>query len=201
MPLRSRETITRYAAFYSAAMIRQPDSRGHQVPTTLRCGIALGSNVGDRLQAMRLAAQALGHLADFGQPVLKSGIYETAPIDCPPGTAAFLNAVLEIGFFGSPELLFERLRAVEAVLGRPREREKNAPRTIDLDLLYAEGLVVRTDDLELPHPRLSVRRFVLEPLCEIRPELLLPGETLTVRELLAALPANEPPLSLVSRDW
>jgi 2-amino-4-hydroxy-6-hydroxymethyldihydropteridine diphosphokinase len=182
-------------------MIRQPDSRGHKVPTTVRCGVGLGSNAGDRMQMMRLAGQALGHLADFGQPVLKSAVYETAAVACAPGTAPFLNAVIEIGFFGSPELLLERLQAIEGALGRPREREKNAPRTIDLDLLYVEGLAIHSDELELPHPRLSSRRFVLEPLCEVRPELLLPGQSLTVRELLGALPAGENDVKLVTRDW
>ena len=106
-----------------------------------------------------------------------------------------------MGFSGRRSCCFERLQAIEGALGRPREREKNAPRTIDLDLLYAEGLAIHSDELELPHPRLSSRRFVLEPLCEIRPELLLPGQSLTVRELLGALPAGENEVKLVTRDW
>jgi 2-amino-4-hydroxy-6-hydroxymethyldihydropteridine diphosphokinase len=182
-------------------MIRQPASRGQEVPTTLRCGIALGSNLGDRMHSLRLASEALGHLADFAEPVLRSAIYETAPVGCAPDAPRFLNAVIEIGFFGSPELLLERLRAIECALGRASERATNAPRPIDLDLLYAGDLVVRTGGLELPHPRLTQRRFVLEPLCDIRPDLLLPGEHRTVRELLAALPPDEPPGAPVTREW
>jgi 2-amino-4-hydroxy-6-hydroxymethyldihydropteridine diphosphokinase len=182
-------------------MIRQPAARG-LVPTTIyRSGLSLGSNVGDRLRFLRTAAEAVGLLADFSQPILKSSVYETAPVGCAPGTASFYNAVMEIGFFGEPETLLERLRAVESALGRPPERSKNDPRTIDLDLLYADAVVIHSESLELPHPRLSTRRFVLEPLAEIRPTLRLPGQELTVRGLLDALPAEEPPLVLVTRDW
>lgn len=157
--------------------------------------------MGDRLHLLRTAAHAVGLLADFSQPVLKSAVYETEPVDCAPGTASFFNAVMEIGFFGEPESLLERLRAVETALGRPPERAKNDPRPIDLDLLYADGLVIRTESLELPHPRLSLRRFVLEPLAEIRPALRLPGHDRSVRDLLAALPVDGPSLQLVTRDW
>lgn len=184
-------------------MIRKPDPRASNAASAIthRCGVALGSNMGDRLATLRLAAQALRHLADFGQPVLVSPVYETAPVECAPGAASFYNAVMEIGFFGTPRQLLERLQAVESALGRPAEREKNAPRPIDLDLLYADGLVVREDGLILPHPRLAQRRFVLQPLCDIRPALLLPGETHTVRSLLAALPADEPPPALITASW
>jgi 2-amino-4-hydroxy-6-hydroxymethyldihydropteridine diphosphokinase len=182
-------------------MIRQPTTRG-LVPTTIhRCGISLGSNVGDRLWCLRAAAEAIGLLADFSQPVLKSPVYETAPVGCEPGTPSFFNAVMEIGFFGEPRQLLERLREVEVALGRPWERAKNDPRTIDLDLLYADRLVVNDEVLELPHPRLAQRRFVLEPLSEIRPGLLLPGHEGSVSSLLAALPTDDPPLVMVTRDW
>jgi len=182
-------------------MIRQPAARG-LVPTTIyRCGLSLGSNVGDRLRFLRTAAEAVGLLADFSQPVLKSPVYETVPVGCAPGTASFYNAVIEIGFFGEPEALLERLRSVESALGRSAGRSKNDPRTIDLDLLYADALVIHSETLDLPHPRLSARRFVLEPLAEIRPALRLPGQELTVLELLDALPAEEPPISIITRDW
>lgn len=180
-------------------MIRQPTTRGHIPSTIHRCGLSLGSNRGDRLQMLRTAAHAVGLLADFSQPVLKSAVYETDPVGCAPGTASFYNAVMEIGYFGEPESLLERLRAVESAMGRPAERAKNDPRPIDLDLLYADGLVVRSEFLELPHPRLSQRRFVLEPLAEIRPTLRLPGHDVSVRDLLAALPDGG--LELITRDW
>lgn len=182
-------------------MIRQPAGRG-LVPSTIhRCGLSLGSNLGDRLHHLRIAAQAVGLLADFSQPVLKSPVYETEPVGCAPGTGPFLNAVMEIGFFGEPDSLLERLRAIESALGRPVDREKNAPRTLDLDLLYADGLVIHTESLELPHPRLGQRRFVLQPLADIRPGLVLPGDPRAVRDRLASLPDYQPSLQLITREW
>lgn len=182
-------------------MIRQPAGRG-LVPSTIhRCGLSLGSNMGDRLLHLRTAAKAVALLADFSQPVLKSSVYETEPVGCAPGTASFFNAVMEIGFFGDPELLLQRLRAVESALGRPAERAKNDPRPIDLDILYADALVIHSESLELPHPRLAERRFVLQPLAEIRPDLRLPGHQHSIRSLLSNLPDVAQDLLLVTRDW
>jgi 2-amino-4-hydroxy-6-hydroxymethyldihydropteridine diphosphokinase len=79
--------------------------------------------------------------------------------------------------------------------------EHHAPRTVDLDLLYADGVAMGHPELTLPHPRLHRRRFVLQPLADIRPELVLPGQTRDVAALLAALDSTEPPLRLVMRDW
>jgi 2-amino-4-hydroxy-6-hydroxymethyldihydropteridine diphosphokinase len=182
-------------------MIRQPATHGMMATRIRRCGVALGSNLGDRLHHLRLAARALDQLADFSQPVLRAPVYETDPMDCAPGTPASLNSVIEIGYFGEPPDLLERLRAIEAALGRPAARERNAPRVLDLDLLYADDLVVDTPDLQLPHPRLHERRFVLEPLAEVRPHLRLPGHSLSVSDLLGTLPLTAPPLRLITRDW
>jgi len=189
------------ADFAANRMIRQPATRGF-VPTTIhRCGLSLGSNLGDRLGALRTAAQAVGLLADFAQPVLKSAVYESEAIGCDPGTASFLNAVMEIGYFGEPETLLSRLRALEVAVGRSADRRRNEPRTLDLDLLYANSLIIRSPTLELPHPRLTQRRFVLVPLAEIRPSLVLPGQSATVSELCAALSAADQPLTLATHDW
>jgi 2-amino-4-hydroxy-6-hydroxymethyldihydropteridine diphosphokinase len=166
-----------------------------------RCGLSLGSNMGDRLACLRLAAEAVRLLADPAQPVLMSAVYETAPVGCAPGTASFYNAVMEISYAGDPESLLQRLRAVETAMGRPAERAKNDPRPIDLDLLYADDLVRGSAFLELPHPRLAERRFVLQPLAEIRPDLRLPGHDQPVRALLAALPGASHDLRLVTPDW
>ena len=180
-------------------MIRQPAPRG-QVATIHRYGIALGSNLGDRLAALRNAAQAMKTLADFSVPVLQAPIYESAPVDCPAGSESFLNSVLEISFYGHPRALFEHLKAIERAMGRPVEREKNAPRAIDLDLLYADALTINEPDLQVLHPQLTQRRFVLEPLAHIQPARILPGQSLNVRELLARLPA-EPILTEVATSW
>ena len=116
-------------------------------------------------------------------------MYETDPVDCPPGSAPFLNTVIEVGLRArcSPLRLLAALRQVERSLGRPSRYPRNAPRCIDLDILYAGSLRMTTPDLRLPHPRLHLRRFVLAPLAVIRPELRLPGLEKPVNELLQAL--------------
>jgi 2-amino-4-hydroxy-6-hydroxymethyldihydropteridine diphosphokinase len=153
-------------------------------------GIALGSNMGDREGNLQRAVELLVERIPGARLTARAGFYETAPVDCAPGTAAFVNSVIEIEAAVTPNQIHDHLQAVERALGRPEVREKNSPRTIDLDLLYAGDAVSDDPALTIPHPRLHLRRFVLEPLAEIRPDLLLPGMERTVRELLEALPAD-----------
>jgi len=156
----------------------------------MRCGIALGSNLGDRLEHLNAGRSAVEKLHSPNHPPLLSPIYETEPVDCEPGTAPYLNAVMEIEFSGEPLALFHALQQIERALGRPAEHARNAPRTLDLDLLYAGDCIPQSAELTLPHPRLTQRRFVLQPLADIRPKLILPGTDKTVAELLAGLPAT-----------
>lgn len=162
-----------------------------------RAGIALGSNLGDRLANLREAWCQLLALAVPGEDFHASRIYQTAPRFCPPGSPDFLNAVVEIGFDASAMDLLRACRGIEKSMGRERGAERNAPRVIDLDLLYVDDEQWATEDLELPHPRIGERRFVLEPLAEIRAELVLPGELVTVGESLAMLPLDEAPLEAI----
>ena len=151
----------------------------------MECGIALGSNYGDRSDHLRAAVEELRKV----DPHLEvSPVYETAPVDCPDGSGAFLNAVAVLAWAGTPPSLLHWLRGIECRLGRPAVRDKNAPRTIDLDILYAGNEAVTGEELTLPHPRLHERRFVLQPLCDLRPDLVLPGFTKTIRQLLEELP-------------
>jgi len=161
---------------------------------TPRAGIALGSNLGDRSGHLRAAIEALRGIAALGEPVLTAPIYQTEPRFCPPGSPDFLNSVVEIGFAGSPLELLTHTRRIEQQLGRTRGEQRNTPRTIDIDLLYLGDAVLESEDLTLPHPRLSERRFVLQPLADIRPDLVLPGQSLCVRDLLANLEGDELPL-------
>src|SRR6202043_31664 len=110
-------------------------------------------------------------------PVLSSPIYETEPVDCEPGAERFLNAILEIEYDGDPSELLEQLVRVEESLGRERDHARNVSRKIDIDLLFADDLSVENERLQLPHPRMHLRKFVLQPLADIRPDLLLPGQT------------------------
>ena len=154
----------------------------------LACGIALGSNLGDRLAQLRQAYESVSRIHCEKNPPLVSPVYKTDPVDCEAGTTPYYNAVMEINFEGSPLELLDALQQIESSLGRPSQRVRNAPRTIDLDLLYAGGLTIATEALALPHPRLQSRRFVLQPLADLRPELVLPGCCASVSDLLELLP-------------
>ena len=166
----------------------------------MRTGIALGSNLGDRLAHLRAGRDRLMSAAGVIGPALCSRIYETEPVGGEPGAAAFLNAVIEVDFCGQPIDLLDALQQIEAALGRPSKRPRNAPRTIDLDILYVGNLVPRNDEVVIPHPRLHQRRFVLTPLADIRPELILPGQQQSVAELLASL--HDPAaVALFSESW
>jgi 2-amino-4-hydroxy-6-hydroxymethyldihydropteridine diphosphokinase len=166
----------------------------------MRCGIALGSNIADRRAHLRAARAAVEQLHHGPEPLLASSLYEAEPVGCAPGTEPFLNAVVEIEHPGPPLALLHALRAIEESLGRPSQRPRNAPRTIDLDLLYAGDCVMTGEELTLPHPRLGERRFVLAPLAEIRPQLRLPGTTEPVEAQLATLP-DQPWVARASGSW
>ena len=166
----------------------------------MRAGIALGSNLGDRLATLRAARAQLSELPKLEKPLLVSAVYETDPIGCEPNAPPFLNAVIEIGYSGDARALLGELRQIEAALGRPVMHERNASRTLDLDLLYFGETQPSESDLQLPHPRMRERRFVLEPLYDIRPELVLPAQREDVATLLNHLPAT-PPLVRVVTEW
>lgn len=159
-----------------------------------RAGIALGSNLGDRIGSLRAAVAALRGLSVPGEAFLAAAIYVTRPQDCPPGSPEFLNTVVEIGFEGSARELLDATLAIETALGRVRSAVPNAPRPIDLDLLYFGNEIISSTDLTLPHPRIVRRRFVLQPLADIRPALVLPGFPCSIRESLARLEDGEAPL-------
>lgn len=152
--------------------------------------IALGSNLGDSALLLREAREALAGLA--GAPPRSSSLWRTEPVDCPPGSPAFLNAVvLLLPRAGeSPESLLDQLQVLEREFGRQPKRQLNEARPLDLDLIAWGGTTSATARLILPHPRATVRRFVLAPLAELAPDLILPGQSRTVRELLAALPES-----------
>lgn len=159
-----------------------------------RVGIALGSNLGDRLTNLEGARACLREISVLGEPFLEASIYQTEPLLCPPGSPFFYNSVVEIAFSGNPFELLEITQAIEKKLGRAENPERNAPRIIDVDLLYFGDQIIDTGILVLPHPRIRERRFVLQPLAEMRPDLILPGYQLGTSALLASLDSSEPPL-------
>ena len=153
--------------------------------------IALGSNLGDSRQIMPDATARLQSFSD--EPILKSSPWQTSPVNCPPGSPFFVNAVVGLvpRIDETPESLLAKLQALEKEFGREPKQIPNEPRRLDLDLIAFGNEVRATPELTLPHPRAHLRRFVLQPLGEIAPELILPGQGKTVAKLLAELPADE----------
>jgi 2-amino-4-hydroxy-6-hydroxymethyldihydropteridine diphosphokinase len=123
------------------------------------------------------------------QPLVRSSIYETDPVDCPPGSPHFSNAVVALRPRPgeTPESLLIKLQALESEFGRGRKQVHNEPRPLDLDLIAFGSEIRNTPGLILPHPRAHLRRFVLEPLSEIAPDFVLPGQFSTAKELLRML--------------
>lgn len=149
--------------------------------------LALGSNLGERDRFLR---EARAGLTAGGFPwTLASPVAETAPVGGPPGQGPFLNQVLaapieQVGL--EPEALLDLALELERRAGRVR-RDRWGPRTLDVDLLFFGPAVILSPRLEIPHPRLSERRFVLEPLAAILPDLTDPRTGFSVREMLEAL--------------
>jgi 2-amino-4-hydroxy-6-hydroxymethyldihydropteridine diphosphokinase len=166
----------------------------------MRAGIALGSNVGDRLMHLRSGRDAARQLPGVSGPLLSSRVYETEPVGTEVDAGAFLNAVIELEFNGHPMALLDGLQAVEAEHGRPSKRPRNAPRTLDLDILYVGNLALTNEEIVIPHPRMHLRRFVLAPLNDIRPDLILPGQHQTIAELFSAL-SDPAAVELFASEW
>lgn len=175
-------------------------SRTEGIPPR-RCAVALGSNLGDRRSALVEARARLLEWLPTGSSLLASApVYESEPVDCPEDAGPFLNTVLLLEVTTDPENLLAMARAVERAMGRPDRREPNQARVIDVDLLYLGDLCMEQPHLTLPHPRLHLRRFVLQPLSEVAPDDPLPGLA-SPRELLEQLVSDEPPLRCVASHW
>jgi 2-amino-4-hydroxy-6-hydroxymethyldihydropteridine diphosphokinase len=147
--------------------------------------LALGSNLGDRWTSLSAAVRRLR--AEPGLRVLQtSRFYETAPVGCPAGSGAFLNAAAAVETDRSPEDLLQLCLRIERQFGRIRS-EPNSPRTLDLDLLLYGDRVINTPELVLPHPRMHERAFVIVPLAEIAPDAVHPVLGKTIQELVTAI--------------
>jgi 2-amino-4-hydroxy-6-hydroxymethyldihydropteridine diphosphokinase len=153
----------------------------------MRTAVALGSNLGARLENLRAARKAIIDIADVQPPIFSSAVYQTEPVGCEPAAGKFLNAVLEFQYQGDPTTLLEQLIGIEEALGRKRDHPRNVSRTIDIDLLYCGNQQIDSRRLQLPHPRIDSRKFVLKPLADIRPDLVLAGQTKSIAELLGEM--------------
>jgi 2-amino-4-hydroxy-6-hydroxymethyldihydropteridine diphosphokinase len=157
---------------------------------SVRSAIALGSNVGDRKAHLDSAVEWIRAM-DGVREIAVSPWIESAPVGGPPDQGAYLNGALVLTSDHSARALLDALQSIERAHGRDRSREvRNGPRTIDLDLLVHGDDVVDEPGLTVPHPRMAQREFVLEPLCAIAPDLVVPGVNQSVRALLAELRAG-----------
>jgi 2-amino-4-hydroxy-6-hydroxymethyldihydropteridine diphosphokinase len=166
-----------------------------------RVGIALGTNLGNRLTHLRVARDMLRKLVDPDSHYLQAPIYQSEPVGCREGSPDFYNTVIEIDYIGKPYELLAKTQGIEFHLGREAVYERNAPRIIDLDILYFGSEILQDEILTVPHPRLIHRRFVMQPLYDIRPNLILPNDDVTISEHLEHLESDESPLTLVQSVW
>ena len=152
--------------------------------------VALGSNLGDSPRQLTEAMDRLDAVAL--KPVRRSSVWRSTPVDCPPGSPVFANAVVGLTPRAgeTPETLLRRLQAIEVEFGRRPKLILNEARPLDLDLIDWSGEIRSTPSLTLPHPRAYLRRFVLAPLAELAPTRVFSGQTLSVAELLESAPPD-----------
>ena len=153
--------------------------------------IALGSNLGDSTSTIEHAFVELQKLSD--RPIQQSSLWRSTPVDCPPGSPDFINAVIGLEPLEgeTPESLLTKLQALEVKFGGNPKEVLNEPRLLDLDIITFDEEIRETIQLTLPHPRWHQRRFVLEPLSEIAPKAILPGQSWPVIQLLSELDTTE----------
>lgn len=167
----------------------------------METGFSLGSNLGGRL---RLLSQAKTILLMDPQVTFvdQSSVFETEPVGVQEAykQMKFLNAVLVVESPYAADEWLSKIKKVERLLKRVRTDDRNAPRTIDVDILFVGDEVVDSDLLQVPHPRWADRRFVVEPLAEVRPDLILPGASGSVQNILEQMPSNDD-VRLFSERW
>jgi 2-amino-4-hydroxy-6-hydroxymethyldihydropteridine diphosphokinase len=167
----------------------------------MEVGLSLGSNISNRLENLKEAKRRILTLPG-ARLVAQSPVYETEPVGVKPEYQHldFLNAILIFEGPCSAHECFDHLHQIENEMGRHRALDRFAPRPIDIDMIYVGDSVIESGGLVIPHPHWKERRFVLQPLADVRPDLLLPGNSKTVKEVLAALPSGEE-VTLFARDW
>lgn len=167
----------------------------------METGFCLGSNMGGRLRLLSQAKMLL-LLEPQVSFVNQSPVYETEPVGVKPDyqSMKFLNAVLIVESPYTPEEWLTKIKKVEEVLHRTRTEDRNAPRTIDVDILFCGDQVVDSDLLTVPHPRWADRRFVVQPLADVRPDMVLPGTNSPVAKILAQMRDTDD-VRLFSEKW
>jgi 2-amino-4-hydroxy-6-hydroxymethyldihydropteridine diphosphokinase len=169
----------------------KPEVRSEKSKFQKLAFVALGSNLGD---SRKIILNAMARLQNFSdEPILKSSLWQTSPVNCPPDSPKFVNAVAGLipKENETPESLLKKMRELEKEFGRAPKTVLNAPRPLDLDLIAFGNEIRRLPELALPHPRAHLRRFVLQPLSEMASDFILPGQGMTVSQLLTELSSEE----------
>jgi len=153
--------------------------------------VALGSNLGNPRETVLRAIERLKSLSPA--PLLRSHLWQSSPVDCPPGSPPFVNAAVGLTPRAgeTPESLLAQLQEMEKEFGRQPRKIRNEPRMLDLDLIAFGNEIRATGELILPHPRAHLRRFVLQPMSDFAPHFILPGQQRSVSQLLAGLDRRE----------
>jgi 2-amino-4-hydroxy-6-hydroxymethyldihydropteridine diphosphokinase len=167
----------------------------------IEAGFCLGSNMGARLRQLS-QAKTLMLLDPRVMFRDQSAVYETEPVGVEEKyqTLKFLNAVLIVESPYTAEEWLKKIKTIENTLHRVRTTDRNAPRTIDIDILFCGSEIVDSSLLQVPHSRWAERRFVVQPLAEVRPERVLPGTEMPVRKVLEQLPDNQD-VRLFTEKW
>lgn len=150
--------------------------------------LALGSNIGDRKDFIRKGFQFLSTL---GNIVVKSSVYKTTPVGMRSGTRNFYNAVVIVESDIPPSEFLESIKQFEQTIGRDIVNSHMKSRKIDIDIIFAGNEIIKTNTLDIPHPEMIYRKFVLLPLSEIAPDMIHPGNRKTISEILKHLKSDE----------
>lgn len=169
---------------------------------TNELGLSLGSNLGDRLQQLQTATSRLLEVPGASL-VAKSPVYETEPVGVRPEyqELTYYNCVLVIQTPDSAGDWLPRLQEIEADMGRVRSDDRFSPRPIDIDILFVGDECVDGKDLSVPHPRWAQRRFVVCPLADVKPDLVLPGQRKTVSEVMLGLSEDGEAVERILEVW
>lgn len=164
-------------------------------------GFSFGANLGNRTETLKKAKQMLCDIPGV-KVVAVSSLYETTPVDVKAEfqDMKFLNSAMIVESDHSAEQWLKELNRIEDALGRVRGEDRNQPRTIDLDLLFAGDQCICSGGLTVPHPRWAERQFVVEPLAEIIPDRILPNSDQSIAQILASLEKDEH-FTRLDTDW
>ncbi len=167
----------------------------------MEIGFSLGSNLNNRKRLL-VQAKTLLLSAPRTHFLDQSPIYETTPVDVKPEyqNMAYLNSIVILESELPLESWLSYIGKIEDNLGRIRSKDRNSPRPIDIDIIYAGDQIIDSGGLEVPHPRWAERRFVVQPLCDVRPTLVIPESHKPAAEILQSLPPDEG-LSIFDERW